>query len=120
MFDLNRVILTGRLGGDPVMKTFEDGKQLVYFSLGTRLGLKENHETDWHKITVWGKTGNACTEYLAKGSKVCVEGKIRSKMWTDKEGNKKKAVEINASRVYFLDSGNAFESSEPGNSGECN
>jgi single-strand DNA-binding protein len=116
MRDVNKVILVGRLGADPIQRTTKSGKNVIHFSLATSRRLyredAESHEastpseeTQWHRIVVWGKSGEACAQFLKKGSAVYVEGAIRSHSYKDKEGAARMSFEIQAEVVNFLDSG---------------
>jgi single-strand DNA-binding protein len=105
---------TGNLGRDP--ETFDFGKDGtgVRFSLGVNVGYGDNKKSYWVKVTSFnGKTADACMEYLKKGSKVLVNGEIALTEYENKEKEKKQMLELNASRVEFLDGGNGG-----GNGGE--
>lgn len=109
MAGLNKVILIGHLGKDPEYNTTQSGKEVVNFSLATSESWKDaqgqkQQETEWHKITVWGKQAQHINTYLKKGSNVCVEGKIKTRKWQDSAGNDRYTTEIIASNVLFLDS----------------
>lgn len=102
---MNKVIIIGNLGQDPEVR--KGGA--VSFSVATsekwksKDGEAQEH-TEWHNIVAFGKTGELCAQYLAKGRKVCVEGKIRTDEWTDKDGETRKSKSIIAERVHFLSS----------------
>jgi len=106
----NTVILTGNLGQDPKIKTFDDGNRVCTFSLATtenwknKQGEKMSH-TDWHNIKVNGKMAEIAHKYLKKGSKVHIQGKIRYREY-EKDGVKKYFTEILAREVEFLSSNN--------------
>ena len=110
----NTVILTGNLGQDPEIKTFDDGNSVCTFSLATtenwknKQGEKMSH-TDWHNIKVNGKMAEIAHKYLKKGSKVHVQGKIRYREY-EKDGTKKYFTEILAREVEFLSSNNQTRS----------
>ncbi|MBI4924513.1 MAG: single-stranded DNA-binding protein [Bdellovibrio sp.] len=109
MRDLNKALIMGRLGADPIQRFTKSGMSVVHFSVATSrkiksdaLGLEDREETEWHKIVVWGKQGEVCAQYLKKGSPVLIEGMIRSHSYDSKDGTKKTAFEIHADQVSFL------------------
>tara|TARA_B100001094_G_scaffold277019_1_gene285569 strand:+ start:712 stop:1068 length:357 start_codon:yes stop_codon:yes gene_type:complete len=108
MSTLNRVTLLGNLGGAPELRYTQSGNSVCSFSIATTEKWSKDDEkrekTQWHKIVVWGKQGENCAKYLRKGRSVLVEGKLESRSWEDKEGNKKYSVEIIASNVVFVGS----------------
>lgn len=106
---VNKIILLGRLGTEPELKYLPNGSAVCNFTLATsekytdKNGEKKEN-TEWHKIVVWGKIAELCNQYLKKGSQAFIEGKIQTRSYDDKDGNKKYITEINASSVQFLDS----------------
>ena len=104
---LNKVILIGNLGKDPVYRVTANNRSVADFSMATTEswkgddGNRQSH-TEWHKIVVWGPAANAVRDSLKKGSKVYVEGSLRTRKWTDKEGKDRYTTEIQSSRVLFL------------------
>lgn len=105
---MNLVLLTGRIGNEPQVKEFENGKS-VAFSLATNENYKNAQgetveKTEWHNIVGSGKIAELVEKYLAKGSLVSVQGKLRTRNYEDKEGNKKYITEVRISRIEFLDS----------------
>lgn len=109
MSGINKVILIGRLGADPEVKTVTGGNNVARLSVATsenwtdREGQKQER-TEWHRIVVWGKLAEICGKYLAKGRQVYVEGRLQTRSWED-NGQKKYSTEIVANTVQFL--GNA-------------
>lgn len=106
---INKVILVGRLGKDPEMRSTPGGQTVARFSLATdekftdRSGEKQER-TEWHNITAWGKLGEICGQYLRKGKLVFIEGSIRTDSWEDKEsGQKKYRTEIVARDMKMLE-----------------
>jgi single-strand DNA-binding protein len=100
-------MLIGRLGGDPIQRETQNGNPVVNFSLATSRRVRdqaENYvdETDWHKVVVWGRQGEACKQYLKKGQPVFVEGSLRSRQYTGKDGAARMAFEVYAESVSFL------------------
>ncbi|MEX0801873.1 MAG: single-stranded DNA-binding protein [Candidatus Binatia bacterium] len=107
---VNKVILIGNLGKDPELRFTSTGSAVANFSIATseqwndRDGNKQER-TEWHNIVVWGKQGELCGQYLAKGRQIYVEGSIRTRSYDDKSGNKRYVTEIVAQRVRFLGGG---------------
>lgn len=109
---VNKVILVGNLGKDPEVRFTGSGKAVCKFPLATSEVWNDaegarQERTDWHNVIVWGKQGETCGQYLAKGRQVYVEGSIRSRSYDDKDGNKRYITEIIAQRVRFLGGGGA-------------
>ncbi|MCC6751289.1 MAG: single-stranded DNA-binding protein [Deltaproteobacteria bacterium] len=108
MASMNKVILVGHLGADPELRYLDGGRAVCRLSLATNRvwtdaqGQKQE-ETDWHRVTVWGKSGERCGEYLRKGRRVCVEGRLHPHSYTDKQGAKRHATEVVSEHVPFLD-----------------
>jgi single-strand DNA-binding protein len=104
---VNKVILVGRLGRDPETRYTGSGQAVANFSLATdesykdKSGERQKH-TEWHKIVVWGKQAEIAQQYLKKGSLIFVEGRIRSREWQDKEGQKRTSFEIVANNFRML------------------
>lgn len=95
----NRVQLTGNLGSNPEIKTFDNGRKLARFSMATReeyttrTGEKASG-TQWHSITAWGKMAGRIESELQKGSFISVEGRLATRSYTDKNGQKKYVTEV--------------------------
>ena len=107
MAGVNKVILIGNLGRDPELRYTQNGQAVVNFTLATTENWTDKsgekiERTEWHRIVVWGRTGEMCAQYLSKGRTVYVEGRIQTREWEDKEGQKRKTTEINAQTVQFL------------------
>ncbi len=104
---VNKVILLGRLGGDPELKYTPSGAAVCNFSLATsetwndKSGQKQE-KTEWHRIVVWGKIAEISKQYLSKGRQVYVEGRLQTRSWDDQNGQKRYTTEINASTVQFV------------------
>ncbi len=104
---VNKVILLGRLGQDPELKYTPGGSPVCNFSLATteswtdKQGAKQE-KTEWHRVVVWGKLAELCNQYLAKGRQAFLEGRLQTRSWDDKEGNKRYTTEILASTVQFI------------------
>ncbi|MFP4326354.1 MAG: single-stranded DNA-binding protein [Desulfonatronovibrio sp.] len=105
---MNKVILVGRLGQDPKLAYAASGVAVANFNIATdesftdRDGNK-NEKTEWHKIVVFAKQAELCSNYLSKGSLVLVEGSLQTRKWQDQQGNDRYTTEIKAQRVQFLD-----------------
>ncbi len=100
---INQVILMGRLTRDPEQRTTTSGRTVVSFSLAVdRVG--QDDQADFFDITAWEKLGELVMQYLAKGRRVLVQGRLRQDSWDDKEtGKKRSRVEVTATDVTFLD-----------------
>ena len=108
MAGINKVILVGNLGADPEIRYSPGGMAVVNFSLATsetfsKDGQKQT-KTEWHKIVAFGKLAEICGQYLSKGKQIYIEGKIQTRSWDDKEGNKKYTTEIVANSMQMLGS----------------
>lgn len=105
---VNKVILLGRLGQDPELKYTPSGSAVCNFSIATteswsdKASGQKQERTEWHRVIVWGKLGELCNQYLSKGRQAFVEGRIQTRSWDDKEGQKRYATEILASTVQFI------------------
>lgn len=109
MAGVNKVILVGNLGRDPEIRYTQGGQPVANFTLATTESFtsregKREERTEWHRIVVWGKTAELCTQYLAKGRTVYLEGRIQTREWEDKEGQKRRTTEVVAQTVQFLGS----------------
>lgn len=106
---INKAILVGRLGADPEVRYTPDGAMVTNFRLATDEQRKDKSgervkTTEWHRIVTFGKLAEICGKYLTKGKMVFVEGRIQTRAWEDKEGNKRSTTEIVASDMRMLDS----------------
>ncbi len=104
---VNKVILVGRLGRDPETRYTGSGQAVANFSVATDESYKDRNgerqkRTEWHKIVVWGKQAEIAQQYLKKGSLVFIEGRIQTREWQDKEGNKRTSFEIVANNFRML------------------
>jgi single-strand DNA-binding protein len=107
MAGVNRVILIGNLGKDPEIRSLEGGVKVANFSLATTETYKgKNGErvdaTEWHNIVLWRGLAEVAESYLKKGNTIFVEGKIKTREWTDKDGNKRYTTEIVADNMVML------------------
>jgi single-strand DNA-binding protein len=107
---VNKVILVGRLGQNPEVRYTPSGAAVANFSLATneswtdKSGQKQER-TEWHRIVVWGKLAELCSQYLSKGRQAYVEGRLQTRQWQDKDGQTKYTTEVQAQTVQFLGSG---------------
>ncbi len=115
MAGVNKVILVGHLGRDPELRYTQNGQAVANFSLATsesyakRDGEREER-TEWHRIVAWGRLAEICAEYLSKGRQVYIEGRIQTREWEDREGEKRRTTEIVAREMQML--GRRGETSE--------
>jgi len=108
MKGLNKVTLIGNLGNDPNVQTLEGNIKVAKFSLATTENYKDSNgqnqsSTDWHNIVMWRGLAELAEKYLHKGSLVYIEGKIKSRSYDDKDGQKKYVTEIVAEELILLD-----------------
>jgi single-strand DNA-binding protein len=104
---VNKVILVGRLGRDPETRFTPNGQAVCNFSLATDESYKDRagdlqKRTEWHRIVLWGKLAELAQQYLKKGSLIYLEGRIQSRQWDDREGQKRTSFEIVANTMKFL------------------
>lgn len=106
---VNKVILLGHLGNDPVIRQTTNGISTASFSIATQEEWKDKQtgqkvqKSEWHSIVVFNKLADICGQYLKKGSRVFIEGSIKTKKWQDKNGVDKYTTEIIANEVNILD-----------------
>ncbi|NCO10800.1 single-stranded DNA-binding protein [Candidatus Saccharibacteria bacterium] len=106
---MNQVILMGRLTRDPEQRTTTTGKTIASFSIAVDRGGQDD-AADFFDVTAWEKLGDLVVQYLAKGRRVLVQGRLRQDSWDDKEtGKKRSRVEVTATDVTFLDGPNSNE-----------
>ena len=103
----NKVQLIGNLGNKPEIRTTEAGKKLARFSIATNESYRNTKgekitETQWHRLVAWGKVAEIAEKYLNKGSEIAIEGKLVSRNYNDKEGNKKYITEVQVNEVLML------------------
>lgn len=124
MAGVNKVFLIGHLGRDPEVKFTKGGTAVCNFSIATsetwkgKDGNKEE-KTEWHKIVTWGKLAEICGEYLSKGKQVYIEGRLETREWDDKDGNKRQTTEIVASQMTMLGQAGGARASGSNNNLEC-
>jgi len=109
MASVNKAIVVGNLGADPELRYTPGGSAVANFRLATQEQWtnkegEKTERTEWHRIVAWGRLGEVCGEYLHKGSQVYIEGRIQTRSWEDREGNKRYTTEIVAQTMQMLGS----------------
>lgn len=108
MASVNKVILLGNLGADPEIRFTPGGQAVANFRMATSDSWTDKNtgqrqeRTEWHRVVVWGKLAELCGEYLKKGRQCYVEGRLQTREWQDKEGQKRYTTEVVANQVVFL------------------
>lgn len=109
MAGVNKVILLGRIGSDPEVRSLPNGAKVANFSIATsdnytnKDGVKVE-QTEWHRIELWDNLANIAEQYVRKGEQLYVEGRIRTEEYTDKEGIVRKAVKIRGTTMTLVSS----------------
>jgi len=112
MAGVNKAIIIGRLGQDPEIRYFQDGSAVANFSVATSEEWRDKEtgekreRTEWHRIVAFRKLAEICGQYLSKGRQVYIEGRIQTREWDDRDGNKRYTTEIVASNMQMLGSRN--------------
>jgi single-strand DNA-binding protein len=106
---LNKLLLNGNLGKDPEMKYTQQGTPVTTFSMAVSRSWKSpdgqvKDETEWFRIVAWQKLAEQCNEYLHKGSKVYIEGRLQTREWQGQDGQPRQTVEVVANEMLLLDS----------------
>jgi len=107
---VNKVILVGRLGKDPEVRYSNNGAAITNFNLATDRTYKKKdseekvQETEWHRCVSFGRTAEVCGEYLKKGSLIYIEGRLQTRDWEDKDGNKRWTTEVIIDQMKMLGS----------------
>lgn len=106
---INKAILVGNLGANPEVRQAQAGSSVASFNIATTSKWKDRdgqqqEQTEWHRIVAFGRLGEICGQYLRKGSKVYVEGRIQTQQWNDRDGNKRYTTQIVAQEMKILDS----------------
>ncbi len=104
---LNKAILIGNLGADPETRFTQDGTCVCNLRLATTEKFKNRageqvEKTEWHRVVLWGRLGEIANQYLKKGSRVYIEGKIETRKWQDRDGNDRYTTEIRATEMKML------------------
>ena len=108
MASLNKVMLIGNVGSDPEMRYTPNGKAVTSFRMATNYRYigsdgERGEETEWFRVNVWGKQAESCNQFLSKGRRVYVEGRLHSRNWEGQDGQMRTSLEVSANRVIFLD-----------------
>ncbi|MBD3345988.1 MAG: single-stranded DNA-binding protein [Chitinivibrionales bacterium] len=120
MASVNKVILIGNLGKDPELKYTPSGQAVTNFPVATserftdKSGQKQER-TEWHNIVAWGKLAELANQYLKKGRSAYIEGRLTTRSWEDRDGNRRYKTEVNAREIVFLGGtgGNGGQSTAP-------
>src|SRR5436190_21008824 len=110
MGSVNKVILVGNLGRDAELRYTPGGAPVATLNLATtemwndKAGQKQE-KTEWHRVVLWGKSAETLSEYLTKGKQIYVEGRLQTRQWDDKDGNKRYTTEIRGDRIVLLSGG---------------
>ena len=107
---VNKVMLIGRLGADPEVRYVPSGSAVANFNLATNRSFKDKEgkvqeQTDWHRIVAWSRLAEFAKQYLRKGMRVYIEGRLQYRDWQDKDGGKRNATDIVANDIQMLESG---------------
>jgi single-strand DNA-binding protein len=119
MGSVNKVILVGNLGRDAELRYTPGGAAVATLNMATtevwndKAGQRQE-KTEWHRVVLWGKSAESLTEYLTKGKQIYVEGRLQTRQWDDKDGNKRYTTEIRGDRVVLLGGGGRGAPSERG------
>ena len=108
MASLNKITLIGNVGSDPEMRYTPNGKAVTSFRMATNYRYsgpdgERREETEWFRVNVWGKQAESSNQFLSKGKRVYVEGRLRSRNWEGQDGQMRNSLEVSANRVIFLD-----------------
>jgi single-strand DNA-binding protein len=110
MASVNKVILVGNLGRDAELRYTPTGAAVATINMATtevwndKAGQRQE-KTEWHRVVLWGKPAESLTEYLVKGKQIYVEGRLQTRQWDDKDGNKRYTTEIRGDRIVLLGGG---------------
>jgi single-strand DNA-binding protein len=118
MGSVNKVILVGNLGRDAELRYTPGGSPVATLNLATTevwtdKGGQKQEKTEWHRVVLWGKMAESLSEYLVKGKQIYVEGRLQTRQWDDKDGNKRYTTEIRGDRLVLLGGGGGGRSAAP-------
>jgi single-strand DNA-binding protein len=107
---LNKVMLIGNLGQDPELRYTQSGQAVLSLRVATNESFnnrdgERQERTEWHSVVIWGKRAEALSKFLNKGKQLYVEGRLQTRSWEDKQGQKRYTTEINASEIILLGGG---------------
>ncbi len=105
--DLNKVQMTGHLGADPEMRYTTQGSAVTTFRVASNRSWKDrdgnpHEDTEWFRVVAWDKLGEICNQYLTKGTRVYIEGRLQTRKWTDKDGQERYTSEVIAQDMIIL------------------
>jgi single-strand DNA-binding protein len=108
MASLNKIMLIGNVGSDPEMRYSPNGKAVTSFRMATNYRYagsdgEQREETEWFRVSVWDRQAESCNQFLSKGKRIYVEGRLRSRSWEGQDGQMRTSLEVSANRVIFLD-----------------
>ena len=121
MGSVNKVILVGNLGRDAEVRYTQGGAAVATLNMATtevwndKQSGQRQERTEWHRVVVWGRQAETLQEYLLRGRQIYVEGRLQTRQWDDRDGNKRYTTEVRADRVVLLSS----RGGEPGRDGEA-
>ena len=104
---VNKVIILGRLGNNPEVRTTQNGTVVATMSIATNDGIGEKMTTEWHRVVLFGKSAEAIQRYATKGTQLYLEGRLRTNKYQDKNGNTQYSTEIIANSFQFVGGGNS-------------
>lgn len=122
MKGVNRAILVGTVGKDPETKTFQNGGMLTQFAIATNESWTDKNTgekkqtTEWHRIVINGKLAEIAQKYVKQGMKLYIEGSIKTRQWTDQNGQERYVTEIQCQNMQMLDSPNQGQNKQQGQS----
>ena len=119
MASLNKIMLIGNVGSDPEMRYTPNGKAVTSFRMATNYRYagsdgERREETEWFRVSVWGRQAESCNQFLSKGKRVYIEGRLHSRSWEGQDGQMRTSLEVSANRVIFLDRAAAVSLAEEG------
>jgi len=122
---MNKILIIGNLGSDPEMRYTPNGSSVTSFTVATNRRYRTSdgesrEETEWFRISAWNRLAETCNQYLQRGSKVYVEGRLTSRTYVGNDGQTRVSLDVNASEVRFIDSRNAQQPAPGGISSDSN
>jgi single-strand DNA-binding protein len=116
---VNKVILIGRLGADPEIRYTPAGSTVANFNLATNRVWKDkdgktNEDTTWHRVVAWSRLAEVLKEYVKKGHRIYIDGRLQTRDWEDQNGQKRYVTEVVANEIQMLESAGSRESADAG------
>ncbi len=119
---LNKILIIGNVGRDPEMRYTPNGNPVTSFSVATSRRYttqgEQREETEWFRVSVWNRLAETCNQYVTKGMKVFVEGRLSSNEWVGQDGEKRFGLDITASEVKFLNRPGDADGAQGADAGE--